>query len=407
MPNPSDYLARQKAQLKKLFAYYRDDCVSCVSLKCKQLKKLITQGGIPDCMRGKLWQVWSGAANYFKSGEYEKLLRRAESSPDYNELIHDIDKDLHRSFPQHPFFNTAEGLASLRRILVAYATQSPSGYVQSMNLVCAYLRVFISEEETYWLFYTICEHMLPQHYISKPSMFGAVLRQKVLCDLLMEYQPIVYKHLYSLSVPLNVIVVSWFTTLFIGRLSLEASIRVLDWFFYTGQVGLMQLGLAIFKINSKVILTTHDPVDISLVLKEQLSQIDVDELLGVANTEYSEISRTKIEELWRKHKYTTVEEIYKKSVIQDQPAMKLEPKPTPSPQPEHTHDDNDGGGADSVPALESAGGASGGSSLGVAAGKLKSFWHRKIKRTQTSSQPSATTLQQQQQQFQDDPLNTT
>jgi len=50
---------------------------------------------------------------------------------------------------------------------------------------------------------------------------------KVLCDLLAECQPTLYKHLYSLSVPINVIVVSWFTTLFIGRLSLEVQILAL------------------------------------------------------------------------------------------------------------------------------------------------------------------------------------
>jgi len=127
------------------------------------------------------------------------------------------------------------------------------------------------------------------------------------------------------------------------------------------------------------------------VLKEELSQIDVDELLRVAYTDFSDISRMKIEELWRKHKYTTVEEIYKKSVVQDQPPVKLEPKPTPSPQPEHCNGETSEQGSTL--------------SLGVAA-TLKSFWNRKIKRAHTlpTSLPSSQTTTTQ---LQDDPLNTT
>jgi hypothetical protein len=177
-----------------------------------------------------------------------------------------------------------------------------------MNLVCAFLRVFMSEEETYWLFYTICEQLLPgmkcsslfllpsslfllfnpllfqtvtEHYSSSPSMLGAVLSQRVLSDLLLEYHPTLALHLYSLSVPLPLIVVSWFTTLFISRLSLEATVRVLDWFFYKGRLGLMQIALAIFKTLSSLLLETHDPVEISLVMKEELVLLDPDELLKV------------------------------------------------------------------------------------------------------------------------------
>jgi hypothetical protein len=47
--------------------------------------------------------------------------------------IEDIDKDLHRSFPQHPFYQKKENLQPLRRVLMAYALRNPSlGYCQSM-----------------------------------------------------------------------------------------------------------------------------------------------------------------------------------------------------------------------------------------------------------------------------------
>lgn len=94
--------------------------------------KLVLQG-VPDSLRMDIWMSFSGAANEkaVHSGYYRRLAD--EALIQQSTANEEIERDLHRSLPEHPAFQSRTGINALRRILCAYALRNPNiGYCQVM-----------------------------------------------------------------------------------------------------------------------------------------------------------------------------------------------------------------------------------------------------------------------------------
>lgn len=90
-----------------------------VYFKDPSLKQMIRDGLTTD--RGMLWKVWSGAEfkKQLEPNMYGELLKYYEGQPSV--ATEEIEKDLHRSFPEHPYYQTQLGIEALRRVLTAYS----------------------------------------------------------------------------------------------------------------------------------------------------------------------------------------------------------------------------------------------------------------------------------------------
>uniref|UniRef100_A0A8C9VNH7 TBC1 domain family member 9 n=1 Tax=Scleropages formosus TaxID=113540 RepID=A0A8C9VNH7_SCLFO len=265
-PKLAKEILKEKAWRNHFAEYGHGVCM----YRTEKTKELVLKG-IPDSMRGELWLLFSGAINEMAThpGYYEELVMKSMGRCSL--ATEEIERDLHRSLPEHPAFQNEMGMGALRRVLTAYAFRNPSiGYCQAMNIVTSVMLLYAKEEEAFWLLVALCERMLPDYYNTR--VVGALVDQGVFEELAREHVPQLYDCMQDLGV-ITTISLSWFLTLFLSVMPFESAVVVVDCFFYEGVKVIFQLALSVVDANVDKLLKCKDDGEAMTVLGRYLDSI--------------------------------------------------------------------------------------------------------------------------------------
>ncbi|ODQ65871.1 TBC-domain-containing protein [Nadsonia fulvescens var. elongata DSM 6958] len=315
---------RDKSKMRLWLEYLQTHGRNLTIIKQATFYKLI-RVGLPNRLRGELWELSSGSMylRLSNQGEYDRILQENKDKHSY--AIEEIEKDLNRSLPEYPAYQSSEGIERLRRVLTVYSWKNPDvGYCQAMNIVVAALLIYMSEEQAFWCLNNLCDRLLPGYY--SRTMYGTLLDQKVFESLVEKTMPILWNHLDKNDVQLSVVSLPWFLSIFVNSMPLVYAFRIVDIFFLEGPKTLFQVALAVLRINGEELLEISDDGAVISVLKNYFLTLDLSahpkspneslrsitrfqELMVVAFKEFSGISEEMIVELRAKHQDKILEGI--------------------------------------------------------------------------------------------------
>ncbi|XAR62513.1 hypothetical protein NMG60_11017294 [Bertholletia excelsa] len=240
---------RKIRKWRKMIGVGGSDWKHYVRRKPHVVKRRIRKG-IPDCLRGLVWQLISGSRDLLlmNPGVYEQLVIYETSS---SEL--DIIRDISRTFPSHVFFQQRHGPGqrSLYNVLKAYSVYDRDvGYVQGMGFVAGLLLLYMSEEDAFWLLVALLKGAVhaPMEGL---YLVGLPLVQQYLFqfdNLVREHLPMLGEHFTQEMINPSMYASQWFITVFSYSFPFHLALRIWDVFLNEGVKIIFKVGLALLKV---------------------------------------------------------------------------------------------------------------------------------------------------------------
>eukprot|EP00873_Tetraselmis_striata_P024823 jgi/Tetstr1/445087/TSEL_032892.t1 len=205
--------------------------------------------GVPDPLRGVVWQLFSGGRNLLlqHEGVYEKLMLYESSSAEL-----EIVRDLSRTYPSHVYYQQRQGPGqrSLYNVLKAYSVYNRQvGYVQGMGFIAGLLLLYMSEEDAFWTLVALLKGAVHPPMEGLYSMGLPLLQQYMshMQALLAVEAPMLAEHLEEQGVLPSMYCSQWFITIFAYNLPFDHLLRCWDIFLHEGIKIVFAIGLVLLK----------------------------------------------------------------------------------------------------------------------------------------------------------------
>eukprot|EP00730_Choanoeca_flexa_P016122 TRINITY_DN7556_c0_g1_i1.p1 TRINITY_DN7556_c0_g1~~TRINITY_DN7556_c0_g1_i1.p1 ORF type:complete len:891 (+),score=161.21 TRINITY_DN7556_c0_g1_i1:126-2798(+) len=246
--------------------------------------------GIPVQHRKEAWlhliEARIGELRRFKEREdnyYHSILEYKRNTP--NPYAMAIKLDLLRTFPSNLYFQSFDAPCVLRlqRVLTAFAWHHPNiGYCQGLNLLAAFLLLYLDEQDAFWGLLTLVENVMEWEYYRFP-MLGSHIDLRIFSDLVDVQLPQLSQHFKDMQFDLKATSFSWFFTAFVGTLPTECVMRIWDAFLAEGRVVLFRYGLAVLRCHADKLLAIDDLLALHTYMRTDLQHYsDVNRLTELA-----------------------------------------------------------------------------------------------------------------------------
>ena len=210
--------------------------------------------GVPDSMRGLVWQDLCGSRVSLK--KYSHLYVDLKSRPTCEDDAV-ISRDIARTFPRHVYFlsKNGRGQQALFHVLRSYSLyDSQVGYCQGMGFICALLLLYMSEEDTFWLLVSLMRsYDMAGLFMPGLPNLGLFLYQ--FNALLKVHVPRLHAHFEEEGIVPDMYAAQWFITLFSYSFPFDFVLRVWDIFLAEKWKIVFRVGLGLLKHEEDTLVT--------------------------------------------------------------------------------------------------------------------------------------------------------
>ena len=251
-----------------------------------KLRDLIRKHGVPSALRSKVWMVCSGASKkkMENEGYYKCVIEKnieefglavdeagnifdaavvdppqgsaAASKKRLASWTTELEKDLGRTFVEHPYFATPHcpGRQKLKRVLSALSYRNPLvNYCQAFNYICALFLLNCAEEDAFWLMVALLEDILPNDYYNA-QLVGITVDLRVVEDYVDECCPAVSAHFKRHNIDISPVTAGWIMNLYVNIFPVEVTLKIWDVLFAEGPKIVFRVVVGVLKLWEKELL---------------------------------------------------------------------------------------------------------------------------------------------------------